>query len=61
MLSMAQQISARAGELVAQRRRFVQATVVRAQCPTSARPGDAAIVLPDGSIEGVVGGQCAEE
>ncbi|MFK8024877.1 MAG: XdhC family protein [Ilumatobacter sp.] len=48
-------------ELAAQRRRFVQATVVRAQCPTSARPGDAAIVLPDGSIEGFVGGQCAEE
>jgi xanthine dehydrogenase accessory factor len=48
-------------ELIDQRRRFVQATVVRAQCPTSARPGDAAIVLPDGSIEGFVGGQCVEE
>jgi xanthine dehydrogenase accessory factor len=34
--------------------------VVRAQCPTSTRPGDAAIVLPDGTIEGFVGGQCAE-
>ena len=54
-------ISARANELLAERRRFVQATVVRAQCPTSARPGDAAIVLPDGTIEGFVGGQCAEE
>jgi xanthine dehydrogenase accessory factor len=50
-----------ANELIAQRRRFVQATVVRAQCPTSARPGDAAIVLPDGTIEGFIGGQCAEE
>jgi len=39
---------------------FVQATVVRAQCPTSARPGDSAVVLADGSIEGFVGGQCAE-
>lgn len=56
-----QQHAARVAELVAQRRRFVRATVVRAQCPTSARPGDAAIVLPDGSIEGFVGGQCAEE
>ena len=28
--------------------------------PTSARPGDAAIIQPDGSIEGFVGGQCAE-
>ena len=35
-------------------------TVVRAQCPTSARPGDSAIVFADGSIEGFVGGQCAE-
>jgi len=39
---------------------FVHATVVRAQCPTSARPGDSAIVFADGSIEGFVGGQCAE-
>ena len=39
---------------------FVHATVVRAQFPTSARPGDDAIVLADGSIEGFVGGQCAE-
>jgi xanthine dehydrogenase accessory factor len=54
-------IATRASELIAQRRRFVQATVVRAQCPTSARPGDAAIVLPDGTIDGFVGGQCAEE
>lgn len=61
MLTMAHQVSFRVGELIEQRRRFVQATVVRAQCPTSARPGDAAIVLPDGSIEGFVGGQCAEE
>jgi xanthine dehydrogenase accessory factor len=61
MMTTAQQLSARAADLVAQRRRFVQATVVRAQCPTSARPGDAAIVQPDGTIEGFVGGQCAEE
>ena len=39
---------------------FVAATVVRAQCPTSAHPGDSAVVLSDGSIEGFVGGQCAE-
>jgi xanthine dehydrogenase accessory factor len=51
---------ARVAELVEQGRRFVQATVVRAQCPTSARPGDAAVVFPDGAIEGFVGGQCAE-
>lgn len=60
-MTTSQQHAARVAELIALRRRFVQATVVRAQCPTSARPGDAAIVLPDGSIEGFVGGQCAEE
>ena len=60
-MTTSQKLSARIAELIAQRRRFVQATVVRAQCPTSARPGDAAIVLPDGAIEGFVGGQCAEE
>ena len=50
----------RAAELAGQGRAFVQATVVRAQCPTSARPGDGAVILPDGVIEGFVGGQCAE-
>lgn len=39
---------------------FVEATVVRAQPPTSARPGDTAVVRADGTIEGFVGGQCAE-
>lgn len=39
---------------------FVQATVVRAQHPTSAHAGDAARVLPDGRIDGFVGGQCVE-
>jgi xanthine dehydrogenase accessory factor len=60
-MSAARQVATRVAELSEQRRAFVQATVVRAQCPTSARPGDAAVVLPDGSIEGFVGGQCAEE
>ncbi|MFW2380884.1 MAG: XdhC family protein [Acidimicrobiales bacterium] len=53
-------ISSRVTELVEQRRPFVLATVVRAQCPTSTRPGDSAVVLADGSIEGFIGGQCAE-
>lgn len=39
---------------------FVQATVVRALRPTSAKAGDRALVLPDGAIEGFVGGTCAE-
>jgi xanthine dehydrogenase accessory factor len=43
-----------------QRSPYVRATVVRAQEPTSARPGDSAVILSDGSIEGFVGGVCAE-
>jgi xanthine dehydrogenase accessory factor len=40
---------------------FVQATVVRAQAPSSAHAGDRAVVRGDGSIHGFVGGVCAEE
>ncbi|MDQ3053561.1 MAG: XdhC family protein [Actinomycetota bacterium] len=39
---------------------YVHARVVLAQRPTSAKPGDQALVLPDGSMEGFVGGDCAE-
>jgi xanthine dehydrogenase accessory factor len=39
---------------------YVQATVVRAQRPTSAHAGDTALVRADGVIDGFVGGQCAE-
>jgi len=39
---------------------FVEATVVRCAAPTSARPGDRAIVLGDGTVEGFVGGSCAD-
>jgi xanthine dehydrogenase accessory factor len=53
-------IAERAVTLTRQRRPFVHATVVRAQQPTSARAGDDAVILDDGSIEGFVGGQCAE-
>lgn len=40
---------------------YVAATVVRAERPTSAKPGDLALVLEDGTVEGFVGGQCAAE
>jgi xanthine dehydrogenase accessory factor len=52
--------SRRARELAAAGTAFVTATVVRAQRPTSVEAGDVALVLPDGSIEGFVGGACAE-
>ena len=38
----------------------MHARVVLAERPTSAKPGDEAIVLADGTIEGFVGGTCAE-
>ncbi len=56
---MTTQLSERIEQLTRSRVPFVQATVVRAQEPTSAHAGDRAIVLPDGSLEGFVGGQCA--
>lgn len=56
---MTETMSARIDELTQSRVPFVRATVVRAQEPSSARPGDRAIVLADGSIEGFVGGHCA--
>ena len=58
---MTHRMTARATELLAERVPFVHATVVRAQSPTSARAGDDAIILSDGTIEGFVGGHCAEE
>jgi xanthine dehydrogenase accessory factor len=42
-------------------RPYVAVTVVRAQRPTSVRAGDSARVLGNGTIEGFVGGACAEE
>ena len=51
---------ARAAELVAADRPFTVATVVAVRKPTSARPGASGIVHPDGSIEGWVGGSCAQ-
>lgn len=39
---------------------YVEATVVRAQHPTSTWAGATAVILADGTLEGFVGGQCAE-
>lgn len=41
-------------------RPFATATVVAVSRPTSSRPGARGIVHPDGSIEGWVGGSCAQ-
>jgi xanthine dehydrogenase accessory factor len=54
-------VSRRAQELTAEGTAFVTATVVRAQRPTSVQPGNVALVLGDGTIEGFVGGVCAQQ
>ena len=53
-------MSRSAAELAAAGIAFVEAVVVRCAAPTSARPGDRAIVLGDGTIDGFVGGSCAD-
>ena len=53
-------VAERAAELRRAGTPFVHARVVLAERPTSAKPGDEAIVLADGTIEGFVGGSCAE-
>ncbi len=59
-MTLSGDLLARMDGLRTDRTPFVLATVVRAERPTSARPGDRAVVLPDGTIEGFVGGSCAE-
>ena len=39
---------------------YVIATVVRVQRPASVEPGSAGLVLADGTIEGFIGGVCAQ-
>jgi xanthine dehydrogenase accessory factor len=55
------ELSRRSQELAAAREPYVTATVVRVQHPTSVQPGSVALVLADGTIEGFVGGVCAEQ
>src|SRR4051812_49893477 len=40
---------------------YVEAIVVRCARPTIARAGDRAVIRPDGTIAGFVGGSCADE
>ncbi len=57
---IAARLADRSAALVAERVPFVQATVVRASRPASVQVGATALVLRDGTIEGFVGGHCAE-
>jgi xanthine dehydrogenase accessory factor len=55
-----EQLARRGDELARQGEPFVTATVVRVQHPTSVSAGSSALVRSDGTIEGFVGGVCAE-
>ncbi len=48
-------------ELRRRRQPFAVATVVRAERPTSSKPGDKAIIAPDGTLTGWIGGSCAHD
>jgi xanthine dehydrogenase accessory factor len=60
MTGQATRLAQRRAELDAAGVPYVHATVVRAQSPTSSWPGAQAVILADGTIDGFVGGQCAE-
>ena len=51
---------AHAARLQAAQQAFALVTVLRAQAPTSAKPGDKALVTADGQIHGWIGGGCAQ-
>ena len=53
-------LARRAEQLGAEGAAFVTATVVHVQRPASVEPGNVALVLADGTIEGFVGGMCSE-
>jgi len=50
----------KSADLMAQGQSFVTATVVRCQAPSSGKPGDKAIIDPNGEIWGWIGGGCAQ-
>jgi xanthine dehydrogenase accessory factor len=59
-LSLADDVLDRAAGLRERGETFVVATVVRVDPPTSARPGDKALIAADGTLWGWIGGSCSE-
>jgi len=53
-------LTRRAQELTAEGSPFAVATVVRVERPASVHPGSAGLVQVDGTIEGFIGGHCAQ-
>ena len=59
-MSLAEEVLDRAAALRQRGDRFVVATVVRVEPPTSARAGDKALITADGKLWGWIGGSCSE-
>jgi xanthine dehydrogenase accessory factor len=57
---ISEQLARIGAELAARREPFVTATVVRVQHPTSVNPGAGAVVHADGTLDGFIGGVCAQ-
>src|SRR4029453_9029353 len=58
--SVVDELLALAAELQRSGEAFALATVVRCEAPTSAKPGAKALIRQDGTLQGWVGGACAE-
>src|SRR5713101_5247259 len=59
-MSLADDVLNRAAELRERGETFVVATVIRVDPPSSARPGDKALIAADGTLWGWIGGSCSE-
>ena len=57
---MTPQVLELAADLARRREPFVLATVVWRRGPSSGKPGATAMILPDGTVRGWLGGACAE-
>jgi xanthine dehydrogenase accessory factor len=53
-------LTRKAEELASSRAPFVVATVVRVERPASVEPGNVGLVQADGTIDGFIGGHCAQ-
>lgn len=60
MIVSTREVLAEAGERAARGEAFVLATIVGRRAPSSARPAQKALVLPDGTLRGFLGGSCIE-
>lgn len=60
MTPTAHDIMASAMDLQRQDRPYALVSVLRAQAPASARPGDKAVVTAEGIVQGWIGGGCAQ-